>query len=191
MNLHWHGIVTQSLVHFGVHLWCAFYGFALWIFHHYESAWHLGSLAGTYKGEGGVRLYHLHRRKWLSTCYAECGWVWTHLGAMQKLSGPSPGPALPNSAHILTRSPISRVSSPFLSPCCPRENLACLCELESLKIDLQGLKLESWKLFLLGETHLGFLTSSWINYRSDSHGISAAVSLELISFSWDLAKRRG
>ena len=136
-------------------------------------------------------LYRLYRRKWLSTCYLECGWVWPHLGAMQKLSGPSPALALPDSASILTRSPITRVSSPFLSLCCPRENLALLCELESLKIDLQGLKLESWKPFLLGETHLGFLTSSWINYRSDSHGISAAVSLELISFSWDLAKRRG
>lgn len=105
-------------------------------------------------------LYRLYRRKWLSTCYLECGWVWPHLGAMQKLSGPSPAVALPDSASILTRSPITRVSSPFLSLCCPRENLALLCELKSLKIDLQGLKLESWKPFLLGETHLGFLTSS-------------------------------
>lgn len=158
MNLPWHNTVTQRLVHFGGSPLMCFLWVCIVNFHHYESAWHLGSfcsvpysLVGTYKGEGvqGM-LYRLYRRKWLSTCYLECSWVWPHLGAMQKLSGPSPAPALPDSASILTRSPSTRVSSPFLSLCCPRERTLHSCvNLRAWKLISQGLKLESWKPFLL------------------------------------------
>lgn len=121
MSLHWHSIVTQRLVPFGVLLWCAFYGFALWIFitMNLRGTWAVSALFhAAWQGptkEKWVQgtLYRLHRRKWLSTCYSGYGWVWPHLGAMQKLSGPSPAPALPDSAYILTRSPITRVIIPI------------------------------------------------------------------------------
>lgn len=134
---------------------------------------------------------HLLFRVWLQTH--------PHLGATKAQRPPQPLWAAP---AFKIRSPMSFVCTqkseglwyrPNIVPFSLREHRENLLWTNALELEnwSPGLEIRVPEAFSAGRgTHLGFLSSSWINSRSNSPGISAAVSSVLVSLSWSLAKKR-